>query len=182
MKDNTIQFDSNIAQGNSNIRVAFYANIGFLIEVVQMLEFNLRKLLCYHLSVNEIEKNELTKENVLSICKKYDDYYFKTYTDKWTLGQLKGEISKLNLLKDDIIGHFTEINDYRVLIVHKVFQNNIISHALEDAQKVSDYNKQRLIPMTNKAIACNNLVIKIIGAYRDDLRSYKRQFNIPCAD
>lgn len=182
MKDNIIQFNSNIAQDNSDTRVTFYANIGFLIEVVQMLEYNLRKLLCYHLSVSEIEKNELTKENILSICKKYDDYYFKTYTDKWTLGQLKGEISKLNLLKDDIINYFTEINNYRNLIVHKVFQNNIISHALEDSQKVSEYNKKRLIPMTDKAIAINDLVIKIIGAYRDNLRSYKRQFNIPCAD
>lgn len=182
MKNNIIQFDSKIAQESNDTRITFYANIGFLIEVVQMLEFNLRKLLCYHLSVSEIEKSELTKENIISICKKYDDYFFKTYTDKWTLGQLKGEISKLNLLKDDVINLFTEINDYRILIVHKVFQNNIISHALDDAQKVSEYNKKRLIPMTDKAIAINDLVIKIIGAYRDDLRSYKRQFNIPCLD
>ena len=36
----------------------FYTNIGFFIEVAQMLEFNLRKLICYELSVKEIEKYE----------------------------------------------------------------------------------------------------------------------------
>lgn len=53
----TIQFNSDIAEDDSNIRIAFYANIGFFIEIVQMLEFNLRKLICYHNSVTEIEKN-----------------------------------------------------------------------------------------------------------------------------
>ena len=36
----------------------FYTNIGFFIEVAQILEFNLRKLICYELSVKGIEKYE----------------------------------------------------------------------------------------------------------------------------
>lgn len=64
----TIQFDSDISKDNTEIRIAFYSNIGFFLEVAQMLEFNLRKLLCYELSVKEIEKEGLTKEFVSNIC------------------------------------------------------------------------------------------------------------------
>ena len=43
----TIQINLDIAEGDSNARIAFYANIGFFIEIAQMLEFNIRKLICY---------------------------------------------------------------------------------------------------------------------------------------
>lgn len=71
----------NISKDNEDIRIAFYANIGFFIEVVQMLEYNLRKLICYHKSVTEIESFELTKKNVEEICAKYDELYLKSYND-----------------------------------------------------------------------------------------------------
>ena len=58
MKDIQIQFNSDISKDNTEVRIAFYTNIGFFIEVAQMLEFNLRKLICYELSVKEIEKYE----------------------------------------------------------------------------------------------------------------------------
>lgn len=98
----TIQTDENISFDNYKIRVAFYANIGFFVQVAQMLEFNLRKLLCYHKSVTEIEEGTLTKERVESICKKYDDYYVKTYKDKFTLGKLKNELKCISVLTDNI--------------------------------------------------------------------------------
>ena len=68
----TIQFNSDIAKGNEAVRISFYANIGFFIEVAQMFEFNLRKLICYERSVKEIEQGEITKENVERICTRYD--------------------------------------------------------------------------------------------------------------
>ena len=58
MKDIQIQFNSDISKDNTEVRIAFYTNIGFFIEVAQILEFNLRKLICYELSVKEIEKYE----------------------------------------------------------------------------------------------------------------------------
>ena len=179
MRDNIIQFNSNIAKGNADIRIAFYANIGFLIEIAQMLEYNLRKLLCYHLSVTDIEQGDFTKDNVISICKKYDDLYFKTYSDKWTLGRLKDEVAKTGLLKSGVIDFLKEINDYRVLIVHKIFQNNIICKELENADYVSDYTEKRLIPMTNEAVICNDLIIKVMNEYKSDLHDYKKQLGIP---
>ena len=51
MKENIIQFNSDIAKGEDEVRIAFYANIGFFIEVAQIFEFNLRKLICYEMSV-----------------------------------------------------------------------------------------------------------------------------------
>ena len=91
MEDNwLIQFNSDIAKDSTETRIAFYANIGFFIEVVQMLEFNLRKLLCYELSVKEIERNNaFTRETVEKTCDHYETYYLKTYKDQWTLGKLK---------------------------------------------------------------------------------------------
>lgn len=179
MENSIIQFNSDISKDNAEIRLALYSNIGFLIEVAQMLEYNLRKLLCYHLSVTKIEQSDFTKENVLSICNEYDELYFKTYSDKWTLGKLKDEIAKTGLLKTEIIDLFKEINDYRVLIVHKLFQNNIICKKLENADYVADYTEKRLIPMTNKAIVCNDLIIKIMNEYKLDLHNYKKQLGIP---
>lgn len=176
--ENLIQFDSNISTDNDETRIAFFANIGFFIEVAQMLEFNLRKLICYHRSVTEIEATELTAENVQRICQKYDAYYFKTYEDKYTLGRLKGELDNCGFLKQEIVDFFDEINEYRIMIVHKIFQNNIITDGLKEADAVNKYTQKRLIPMTNKTIEINRMVINIMNEYKTDLRSYKKQVNI----
>ena len=183
MKDNknleyVIQVDDNISADNQDIRIAFYSNIGFFIEVVQMLEYNLRKLLCYHKSVTEIEEGDLTKERVETICKKYDDYYSKTYENKYTLGKLKNELKCIEQLDEKVLDVFTEINDYRILVVHKLFQNNVVTDSLRESKNVNDYMNERLIPMTNKTKCVNDLVIKIINAYKADLHAYKDQVGI----
>ena len=71
-----------------------------------------------------------------------------------------------------------EINDYRNLIVHKIFQNNVISCSLKSAQTVQEYIDKRLLPMINKASEINKCIVKIIELYRDDLRDYKKQVGI----
>lgn len=174
----TIQFNSDIAKDSNETRLSFYANIGFFIELAQMFEFNLRKLLCYELSVKEIEQGDLTKERVQTICAKYDEYYEKTYKKKWTLGQLRKETKKLTSLNDDICNIIKDINDYRDLIVHKIFQNNIISCNLSSAKTVQEYIHKRLLPMINKALEINRCIIKIIKLYRKDLHCYKKQVGI----
>ncbi len=68
----TIQFNSDIAEGDSNARIAFYANIGFFIEIAQMLEFNLRKLICYHNSITEIEKEKIDM-TIIKTAKEIDN-------------------------------------------------------------------------------------------------------------
>ena len=85
-KDIIIQFNSNISKDDAKVRVEFYSNIGFFIEIAQMLEFNLRKPICYEKSIKEIEEKEITKENVIAICEKYNKYYFRTYEYKLMLG------------------------------------------------------------------------------------------------
>lgn len=178
MKNITIQFNSDISKDNTEIRIAFYSNIGFFLEVAQMLEFNLRKLLCYELSVKEIEKEVLTKENVSNICHKYDEYYFKTYDEKWTLGKLKDKLKEITSLPNDATDLIKEINDYRSFIVHKIFQNNIISENLSKSEMVNNYIETRLVPMTNNAIKTNKMIIKIIESYRIALRAYKTQVGL----
>ena len=174
----TIQVDDNISADNPEIRIALYANIGFFIEVAQMLEYNLRKLLCYHKSVIEIEDGELTKERVETICNKYDDYYSKTYEEKYTLGKLKNELERIKLLDDNVIKIFSDINDYRILVVHKLFQINVVADKLRDSKNVLDYMNERLIPMTNNTKNVNDMVINIINAYKEDLHAYKDQVGI----
>lgn len=178
MKNITIQFNSDISKDNTEIRIAFYSNIGFFLEVAQMLEFNLRKLLCYELSVKEIEKEVLTKEIVSNICHKYDEYYFKTYDEKWTLGKLKDKLKEITSLPNDATDLIKEINDYRSFIVHKIFQNNIISENLSKSEMVNNYIETRLVPMTNNAIKTNKMIIKVIESYRYDLRAYKTQVEL----
>ena len=174
----TIQFNPDIAKGSNETRLSFYANIGFFIELAQMFEFNLRKVLCYELSVKEIEQGELTKERVETICTKYDQYYYTTYSDKWMLGKLRTEVEKLTSLPSEISEIIKEINDYRNLIVHKIFQNNVISCGLRSAKTVQEYIDKRLLPMINKASEINKRIVKIIEIYRDDLHSYKKQVGI----
>ena len=178
MKNITIQFNSDISKDNTEIRIAFYSNIGFFLEVAQMLEFNLRKLLCYELSVKEIEKEGLTKEIVSNICQKYDEYYFQTYDEKWTLGRLKDKLKEITSLPNNVTDLIKEINDYRSFIVHKIFQNNIISENLSKSEMVNNYIETRLVPMTNNAIEMNRMIIKVIELYRNDLRSYKTQVGL----
>lgn len=174
----TIQVDNNISTDDQEIRIAFYSNIGFFIEVAQMLEYNLRKLLCYHKSVTEIEEWDLTKERVETICKKYDDYYSKTYEEKYTLGKLTNQLNCIKQLDKKVLKIFTEINDYRILVVHKLFQINFVVDKLRDSKNVLEYTNERLIPMTNKTKSVNDMVINIINAYKEDLHTYKDQVGI----
>ena len=174
----TIQFNSDIAEGDSNARIAFYANIGFFIEIAQMLEFNLRKLICYYNSVTEIEKEKITQERVKKICDDNDKYYIKTYKDKFTLGRLTKELRNLAIRQPDVLDVFDKINEYRILVVHKIFQNNIIADKFKDSKYVMDYTNHRLLPMIDKVTAINKMVIKVIETYRDDLRKYKEEVGL----
>lgn len=173
-KSFTILTDTNISEDNEQVRIALYANIGFFIQVVQMLEYNLRKLICYVRSVNEIESGDINSERVENIHKKYDDYYLKTYKDKFTLGKLTKEVEKLGIIKEEVISFFIEINDYRIKVVHMIFQNNIYCDELKSSDKVLEYMKQRLIPMITKTENLNKFVINCIDAYKDSFREYKK--------
>ncbi|MBQ8414965.1 MAG: hypothetical protein IJX58_06955 [Clostridia bacterium] len=177
----SIQFDSDIAKGNDAVRTSFYANIGFFIEVAQMFEFNLRKLICYERSVKEIEQGEITKENVEQICAKYDRYYDDSYLKKpkFTLGKLISEAKNDSSITTEFFDFLEELNDFRVNLVHKVFQNNIIRHDFDSAEFVLEYTNKRIIPMTNKAIELNKTIISIIDLYRTDLHGYKKQVGLP---
>lgn len=182
MSDNvSIHFDTDIAKGNDAVRISFYANIGFFIEVAQMFEFNLRKLICYERSVKEIEQGEITKENVERICAKYDQYYDDSYLKKpkFTLGKLIKEAKNESSIPTEFFDFLEELNDFRVSLVHKVFQSNIIRHDFDSAEFVLEYTNKRIIPMTNRAIEINKAIIEIIDLYRVDLRDYKRQVGIP---
>ncbi len=174
-----IQFNSDIAKDSTETRIAFYANIGFFIEVVQMLEFNLRKLLCYELSVKEIESNNaFTRETVEKTCDRYETYYLKTYKDQWTLGKLKNEVSRATSIPPNVCDTLQELNDYRIQVVHKIFQNNVITGNLGDSEIVRSYVGTRLIPMTDKAVETNALIIKEITKYQVTLYGYKKQVGI----
>lgn len=178
----TVLFNSNISKENNEIRNAFYANIGFFIEIAQMLEFNLRKLICYYKSVTEIEATEITKENVEKICKSYDDYYDETYKAKYTLGRLTKELRKVQVIVSKILDKFDEINNYRIQVVHMIFQNNIIVDKLKDSKFVLSYNQDRLIPMIKITETTNNFVIQMINTYKESLRDYKTQVGIAIQD
>ena len=183
MSDNiiSIQFDSDIAKGNDAVRISFYANIGFFIEVTQMFEFNLRKLICYERSVKEIEQGAITKENVERICTRYDQYYDDTYQgrSKFTLGKLIGEAKSDSSIPNEFFDFLEEMNNFRVNLVHKIFQNNIVRHDFDSAEFVLEYTNKRIIPMTNKAIENNRAIIGIIDLYRADLHNYKTQAGLP---
>ena len=73
---------------------------------------------------------------------------------------------------------FTEINDYRALVVHQLFQNNIIIDSFRKSKDVKNYMENRLIPMTNKTKVINDLVINIINTYKEDLHKYKDEVGI----
>ena len=178
MKENIIQFNSDIAKGEDEVRIAFYANIGFFIEVAQIFEFNLRKLICYEMSVKEIEEGDITKERIEKICAKYDKYYYDTYSKKLTLGMLIKKARKKTSISEDNFSFLEKLNDFRVNIVHKIFQNNTISHNLGDAELVREYTQRRIVPMTDEAIVMNENLKEFIYQYRDKLRSYKMQVGL----
>ena len=141
----------------------------------------MRKLICYERSVKEIEQGEITKENVERICAKYDQYYDDSYLKKpkFTLGKLIKEAKNESSIPTEFFDFLEELNDFRVSLVHKVFQSNIIRHDFDSAEFVLEYTNKRIIPMTNRAIEINKAIIEIIDLYRVDLRDYKRQVGIP---
>jgi hypothetical protein len=169
----TILTDLNISKDDEQVRVGLYTNIGYFIQMSQMLEYNLRILLCYAKSLEEIESGEITTSRVDEIHKKYDDYYLSTYKDKFVLGRLKDEVAKLNLFEPDVIAIFKAINDYRTQVVHKIFQNNNNSKVFEQSDNVLEYIMKRLVPMAESATTANEFVVKCIEAHREDFREYK---------
>lgn len=173
-----IQFNSNIAKDNREIGIAFYANIGFFIEIAQMLEYNLRKLLCFKRAVTEIEKDAITFERVKTICQEEDNAYTATYSEKWTLGRLIKKIKNELDLEEPILKVIDEINDYRIKLVHIIFQNNVMTQYLVSSENVQKYINEQLIPMTNKADEVNQLIIRVIEHYRNDLHVYKKSVGI----
>lgn len=183
MSDNiiSIQFNSDIAKGDDTVRISFYANIGFFIEVAQMFEFNLRKLICYERSVKEIEQSEITKENVEQICAKYDQYYDDSYLKKpgLTLGKLIREAQWNSSISKELFDFLFELNSFRVKLVHKIFQNNIFVHKFDSPEYVREYTNKRIVPMINKAIELNKTILRIIDSYRSHLHNYKAQVGIP---
>ena len=94
------------------------------------------------------------------------------------MGQLIGKLEKNASLSSEVIKLIKKINIYRSFIVHKIFQNNIISGNLSKSETVHHYIETKLIPMTNSAIETNKMLIKIIELYRDDLRKYKAQVGL----
>ena len=67
-----------------------------------------------------------------SISKKYDNYYLKTYKDKFILGRLKNELKCILNLTDKVNNSFKEINDYRIIIIRYIFQNGISLYSFEN--------------------------------------------------
>ena len=170
----------NIAKGNDSVRLSLYAHIGFFIEIVQMLEFNLRKLICYERSTLEIESMEqMTKDGILTICEKYDAYYRSTYDKKMTLGKLVLELSKCTCLEKEFISVIKDINKYRKMLVHELFQNNIGKDHMSSAELVNEYIKESLVPQIAVTDALNKTIIRITKEYVNALHDYKREFQIP---
>ena len=106
----------------------------------------------------------------------YDDSYLKK--SKFTLGRLIGESKNDSSIPNEFFDFLEELNDFRVNLVHKVFQNNIVRHDFDSAEFVLEYTNKRIIPMTNKAIEINKAIIGIIDLYRVDLRNYKIKVGI----
>lgn len=94
------------------------------------------------------------------------------------MGRLKDKLKKITSLPNNATDLIKKINDYRSFIVHKNFQNNIISENLSKSEMVNNYIETRLVPMTNNAIEVNRMIIKVIELYRNDLRSYKTQVGL----
>lgn len=71
-----------------------------------------------------------------------------------------------------------EVNDYRIFIVHIIFQNNVISGNLRDPKTLNSYIEEKLIQMTHKASELNKMIIRAIELYRNDLRAYKARVGL----
>lgn len=76
-------------------------------------------------------------------------------------------------LDEKVLKIFTETNDYRILVVHKLFQINVVVDKLRDSKNVLEYMNEHLIAMTNKK-SVNDTAINIINAYKEDFHTYKR--------
>ena len=87
-------------------------------------------------------------------------------------------MKEITLLPNNATDLIKEINDYRSFIVHKIFQNNIISENLSKSETVNNYIETRLVAMTNNAIGINRIIIEVIELYRNDLRTYKTQVGL----
>ena len=98
---------------------------------------------------------------------------------KFTLEKLIKKSKIDSSISKEFFDFLEELNDFRVNLVHKIFQNNIVRHNFDSAEFVLEYTNKRIIPITNKAIEINQAMIGIIDLYRDDLHDYKSRVGIP---
>lgn len=92
--------------------------------------------------------------------------------------KIKNEVSRAASIPPNVCDTLQKLNDYRIQVVHKIFQNNVITGNLGDSEIVRSYVGTRLIPMTDKAVETNALIIKEITKYQVTLHGYKKQVGI----
>lgn len=85
---------------------------------------------------------------------------------------------KKNVFSDKVIKSLKIVNDYRQILVHKIFQNNVVSKDLENAEFVSNYTQNKLLSMTNFTDNLNKKIIEDILEYREKLHDYKKRYGI----
>lgn len=95
-----------------------------------------------------------------------------------TLGKLKDEAKNKKILSGEKCNELKEVNNFRNAIVHKIFQENIITNKLTSAEKVQEINEKSLTPMINKTDLLNKFIIEQIRKYTEKLHEYKKQVGI----
>ena len=91
---------------------------------------------------------------------------------------MKNEVSRVASIRPNVCDTLQVLNDYRIQVVHKIFRNNVITGNLGDSEIVRLYVGTRLIPMTDKAVETNALIIKEITKYQVTLYGYKKRVGI----
>lgn len=140
--------------------------VGFVVNLSQMIEYNLTNILALNEILVAFDKEESMFEfEYAELLKKTDEWYKKL--DRFELGKLLENIKSKTDFTAEFITSLTEIKAERNYFVHNVFKEDLFTKEFQNNPKQFIPRLQELIA---KMHAANDELVKIFAEMKKEVK------------
>lgn len=143
-----------------------WASIGFVINLFQMIEYNLANILALNEILIAFDKEDSMLEfEYVDLLRKTDEWYQKL--DKCELGKVLKEIRDKSVFTEEFIKYLDEIRTERNYFVQNIFKEDLFTKDFQDNPKQFIPRLQELI---GKMHFANEELVKIFAEMKKELK------------
>lgn len=108
-----------------------YAHIGFMVNLSQMIEYNLANILALNDILSAFDKKEeIYVFEYNELLQKANEYYENL--EKKELGKLLGEINKKEIFTKELILEIDKIREERNYFIHRFFKDDLFTKKFQN--------------------------------------------------